>query len=125
VFESVVPDPAEDAVRRVARILRTIAGLIVVWHLIAFILALAWQHLIHPLFLLFNAALAAVMWITAWGVEERKNWARWVGIAVGILELFNFPFGTVVGIAVLVYLARARARKTRATNYSLPITHFS
>ncbi|HJQ38979.1 MAG TPA: hypothetical protein VKB93_17725 [Thermoanaerobaculia bacterium] len=107
MFESVVPDPAQDAIGRVARILRTIAGLIVVWHLIAFLLALNSHRAIHPLPFLFNAALAALMWITAWGIEERKNWARWVGIAVGILELFNFPIGTLVGIAVLVYLGRA------------------
>lgn len=107
MFESVVPDPAQDAIPRAARILRTMAGLIVVWHLIAFILALSSHRFIQPLILVFNAALAAVMWITAWGVEERKSWARWVGIAVGILELFNFPIGTLVGIAVLVYLWRA------------------
>ena len=107
MFESVVPDPAHDAIRRVARILRTIAGLIVAWHLIDVIVMLTSHRPIRPLFLLLNATLAGIMWMTAWGIEERKNWARWAGIAVGVLELFNFPIGTLVGIAVLVYLGRA------------------
>lgn len=107
MFESVVPDPAAEGIQRAARILRTIAVLIVVWHVAALLLALLSHAFIRPLALAVNVLLAAVIWLAAWGIEERKNWARWLGIAVGILELFNFPIGTIVGIAVLVYLARA------------------
>jgi hypothetical protein len=57
--------------------------------------------------LLLYAVMAGAAWLTSRGVEGRKNWAKWLGIALGILELLNFPIGTVIGIALLVYLNRA------------------
>jgi hypothetical protein len=40
-------------------------------------------------------------------IEEQKNWARWVGVALGLLELLNLPIGTVIGVVILAYIIRA------------------
>lgn len=42
--------------------------------------------------------------ITGWGLWNLKSWARIVAIILGILSLFNFPIGTIIGIVVLWYL---------------------
>ena len=49
----------------------------------------------------------AIAYVTGKGIENQRPWAKWVGIILGILELLNFPIGTVIGIAILVYLNRA------------------
>lgn len=36
--------------------------------------------------------------IAGWGLLSYKNWARIVAIVLCVLQLFNFPFGTVLGI---------------------------
>ena len=51
--------------------------------------------------LLFRSALAIFV---AWGLHERAPWARIVAIVVAFLSLFNFPFGTALGIWTLVVL---------------------
>jgi hypothetical protein len=107
MFESVVVDPAAYALRRAALIFRVIAVLHMLGTILLATLALAKGRMIGPIALLFNVALAGVAWVTATGIENQKNWARWTGIALGILELFNFPIGTVIGVAVLIYLVRA------------------
>ena len=107
MFESVVPDPGQDALRRAGRIFRVVAVLIAAGTLLLSVPAVAAGRSLNlPLFV-FNLALAAVAWVTAGGIEEQKNWARWVGILFGFVELLNFPIGTVVGMAILIYLVRA------------------
>jgi hypothetical protein len=51
--------------------------------------------------------MAGLSWITGRGIDDQKPWARTVGIVLGLLELLNFPIGTVIGVAVLIYLNRA------------------
>lgn len=36
--------------------------------------------------------------IAGWGLLSYKNWARIVAIVLCVLHLFNFPFGTAMGI---------------------------
>jgi hypothetical protein len=46
--------------------------------------------------------------ITGIGLLRFRPWARIVGIVLAVLQLINFPFGTVVGIyALWVLLSRA------------------
>jgi len=49
--------------------------------------------------------------IAGWGLLERKPWARGLAIAFGILALFNFPFGTALGIYTLWVLASTDAER--------------
>ena len=107
MFESVTPDPGSDALVRAARIFRVLALLIVLSSVFFTALDLIDGRPPRVVLLTINAVLSVVTWFTAGAIEDQKNWARWVGFAVGLLELVNVPVGTVIGIAILVYLIRA------------------
>jgi hypothetical protein len=47
-----------------------------------------------------GAALAA----TAWGIQQRRDWALWLGIGAGIVLLIGFPIGTVIGGLAIWFL---------------------
>ena len=53
---------------------------------------------------IFMAALGVVHIITAKGVADKKNWAKIVGIIIGILDIPNIPIGTILGIFILIGL---------------------
>lgn len=40
--------------------------------------------------------------IVARGARQQKDWARIATIAIGVLSLFGFPVGTIIGIYLLV-----------------------
>lgn len=107
MFESVTPDPGHDALRRAGLIFRVVAVLVVLGTALQAVLIVSRGGSLRFPLLLFNLALAVVSWVTAGGIEEQKSWARWVGIVLGLIELVNVPFGTIIGIAILVYLVRA------------------
>jgi uncharacterized membrane protein YecN with MAPEG domain len=107
MFESVVTDAGSDALRRAARIFRVVAVMLVLGTILVSAMAIAAGGSARPVTIVVNALLAAANWITATGIEDQKNWARWTGFALGVLELFSVPVGTLIGIWVLVYLARA------------------
>lgn len=44
-----------------------------------------------------------------YGLLRRRSWARGLAVAVGILNLFNVPIGTVIGIYTLVVLLQGEA----------------
>jgi zinc-ribbon domain len=46
-------------------------------------------------------ALAVVELVTAWGLFERRRWARILALIIGFLALLRFPFGTALGIYTL------------------------
>jgi hypothetical protein len=50
---------------------------------------------------LFFAVLAFPGLALAYGLWKLRPWARVLGIVLGVLELFHFPFGTVVGAYTL------------------------
>lgn len=39
-----------------------------------------------------------------WGLLGHRNWARWLALILGALNLFKFPWGTAVGVYTLVIL---------------------
>ena len=50
--------------------------------------------------------------ILAWGLYERMQWARPLGLAIGFLALLRFPLGTALGIYTLwVLLPEMSARE--------------
>jgi len=44
------------------------------------------------------------------GILKAKSWGRIISIVVAVLSLFWIPVGTVLGILVLIYLARTEVR---------------
>ncbi|MFC1971299.1 hypothetical protein ACFLV0_05185 [Chloroflexota bacterium] len=44
------------------------------------------------------------------GILKVKSWGRIISIVVAVLSLFWIPVGTVLGILVLIYLARTEVR---------------
>lgn len=48
--------------------------------------------------------------IAAWALFKRKNWGRILTIILSILNIFDVPFGTALGIYALVILFREDAR---------------
>jgi hypothetical protein len=107
MFESVTPDPGADGLTRAARIFYVIAALSGIAVALFFLLAVIAGGGPQPLRLVIYAVSGAIAYATAKGIENQRPWAKWVGIALGFLELLNFPIGTVIGIAILVYLNRA------------------
>jgi uncharacterized Tic20 family protein len=44
--------------------------------------------------------------IAGWGLMSMKEWARWLGFILGILNLFFFPIGTIIGAVIIWYLLK-------------------
>lgn len=61
-----------------------------------------------PLIGIFFLAAAALGFIAGWGLLERQSWARTLTIVLGIFALFDFPFGTALGIYTLWVLLPQR-----------------
>lgn len=40
------------------------------------------------------------------GVKSHKPWAKVAAVVLSVLALFNFPVGTLIGIAILYYLVK-------------------
>lgn len=55
------------------------------------------------------AGFGIVCLLTAKGVEEKKNWAKILGIFIGIIYLTNLPVGTILGIFILIGLMSKEA----------------
>lgn len=47
--------------------------------------------------------------IAGYGLLKRRSWGRWLAIIVGILNLPNFPIGTIVGVYTLYVLLQPEA----------------
>ena len=107
MFESVGKNSGDDALDRAVRIfevLTVFAAFGAVLRLIGLIGAPALEHAI-----LFAVAIigGGLAWATARGIEAQRPWAKVLAYVQGFLWLFNFPIGTVVGIAVLIYVRSA------------------
>ena len=108
VFESVIPDPGTEGLKRAARVLFTVAAMTTLGTILLGILSIATGEVaIRRAAIVVNFAFAALAVLAGRGIEQQRNWARWLGFALGALELFNIPVGTVTGIFTIVYLARA------------------
>src|SRR5437868_13341989 len=101
MFESVTEDPGEGALRRAARIFYVLAVLGAIGTVLLSVLAFSAGAFGALTFirLALYLAMAGLSWITGRGIDEQKPWARTVGIVLGLLELLNFPIGTVIGVA--------------------------
>jgi zinc-ribbon domain len=59
------------------------------------------------LFVLFS--LAGLL--AGWGLLQRESWARGLALVVAVIALFNFPWGTALGIYTLWVLSPEQARQ--------------
>jgi len=67
------------------------------------------------------AAFAALELVTAWGLFERRPWARILALVLGCFALIRFPFGTALGIYTLwVLLPGMAAREYDNLAHSRP-----
>ena len=49
--------------------------------------------------------------LAGWGLLRLKQWARWLGVILGIFSLFAFPIGTVIGALIIWYLLKEDVRQ--------------
>jgi p-aminobenzoyl-glutamate transporter AbgT len=56
------------------------------------------------IFAIVFVVIGIVYLLTAKGIADKKNWAKIVGIILGILSLPSIPIGTVLGIFILIGL---------------------
>ncbi len=45
--------------------------------------------------------------VTARGIENRQEWAKYLGYLQSFLAVFNFPIGTLLAVASVIYLRKA------------------
>ena len=60
------------------------------------------------IFILLSGILAV---LAGWGLLRMKEWARWLGVILGIFSLFAFPVGTVIGALIIWYLLKEDVRE--------------
>lgn len=65
--------------------------------------------------LLFAAA-AAVSFLTAKGISEKKEWAKIAAIIIAVLTVGNFPVGTALGVFILLGVFDESAKSWFSTN---------
>lgn len=107
MFESVVEDPAQKAVRRLALmfdVLAVLAGLGVVYGIV---LRATGDDRMGIFYFVWNGAYALLSLITARGIDARRPWAKFLAWLLALASLLNVPIGTVIGIVVIMYLRRA------------------
>ncbi len=47
--------------------------------------------------------------LAGWGLLRRKNWGRVLALIVGIINIFNVPIGTAIGVYTLYVLLQPEA----------------
>lgn len=107
MFESVRPDPGGEGLTKASRIFYVLAVLCAIVALLSFVIAVASGEPPPLRSIVINFVLAGIAVVIGTGVDRQRRWAKWLGFVFAALELLNFPIGTVIGIALIVYLYRA------------------
>ena len=55
------------------------------------------------------------------GLLQRRSWARVAGIVISLLNLFNFPFGTMLGVYGLWVLFAKDTERVFGTQASIEV----
>jgi hypothetical protein len=69
---------------------------------------------LHPLLTvvsIFVLGKSALGFVTGWGLMQRESWARVLAVILGLISLFNIPFGTAVGVYTLWVLLPAQSEE--------------
>jgi hypothetical protein len=108
MFERIIENPAENAVRRLVGLFRVATvGLIANGVLAGASMGLG-NPLVAGVYIGFTVLCAIGTWVTADGVENRKRWARNTGFIIAVLSLFSLGIGTIFGLIELYSLWRAQ-----------------
>jgi hypothetical protein len=106
MFEDLTPNNGEQGLIRAERIfliLAVLTGIVFLLDLLRFVSGSP-----VPLITLVQLVVSCILsFVTARGIEAQRPWAKWLGYVQGVLFLYNFPVGTVIGIAILIYIYRA------------------
>src|SRR5580765_3592940 len=62
--------------------------------------------LIAILILVVSLGIAKFLFVLGTALKEHKEWARKAGIVLGIIQLFGFPLGTILGAYILWALTK-------------------
>jgi hypothetical protein len=106
MFEDLTPDKGEQGLIRAERIfliLAILTGIIFLVDVLRFVSGSP----IAPVTLVELVVSCILSFVTARGIEAQRPWSKWLGYVQGVLFLFNFPVGTAIGIAILIYIYRA------------------
>ncbi|HEX8170429.1 MAG TPA: hypothetical protein VF824_07815 [Thermoanaerobaculia bacterium] len=106
MFESLAPDPGEEGLKKAARMFYVVAAFSALGFVLMVVL-LATRRGGSILGLAQTAISVVLAIVTARGIEAQRRWARTLGIVLAVLLLLDFPIGTVIGIATLVFINRA------------------
>ena len=107
MFEQLNPDPGERGLEKATRMFHIVAILNLLAVPLAFIVYSDETLLLRIVTAGISAVAAVLAYITARGVEQQRRWAKRLGIVLAMLLLLNVPYGTIIGIAILVYVNRA------------------
>ncbi|MGA8429485.1 MAG: zinc ribbon domain-containing protein [Candidatus Sulfotelmatobacter sp.] len=69
---------------------------------------------LHPLMGIFGVFVlgkSALGFVTGWGLMQRESWARVLAVILGLISLFNIPFGTAIGVYTLWVLLPAQSEE--------------
>lgn len=107
MFDDLRPDPGERGLNRASMIFYVIAVLTIIGAALKLLLGLMGTEIFSPLRFGVFCFFAALAFVIGRGIENQKPWAKWLGYVFGVLELFSFPIGTLIGVAIIVYIYRA------------------
>src|SRR5258708_39782250 len=107
MFESLRQDPGERALNRAAMIFNVLGVLAGISFTLGLVLRFAGGAAYGVFFFVWTAGFAGLSLLTAHGMDEQRMWAKRLGYVLGFLSLLNIPIGTVIGIAIIIYIQRA------------------
>jgi hypothetical protein len=108
MFENLTPNKGQEGLTKAARLFYIITGFAAIGLTMSLLSLLGDEPGGLSFFSLAHLLIAgALAFITAKGIESQRPWAKWLGYVQGFLLLLNVPIGTVIGIAVLIYINRA------------------
>jgi hypothetical protein len=54
--------------------------------------------------------IAIANFVVGWGLWHQREWARISAMGLAILRLINFPLGTIIGGAIIIYMLQEHVR---------------
>jgi hypothetical protein len=107
MFHLVTPDPGTEALSRAIRLFIVIAGFGALGAVLRLLSAVSEPSAEAAAMFVVVTVSSTLAFITARGIEAQRSWARSLAYVQGIWLLTSVPIGTIMGIAVLVYVRRA------------------
>jgi hypothetical protein len=108
MFESVNDEKSpERALSKAATIFRVLGTVSCVVLVLGTVLRITGDQRYGLFVLAWYAIFAVLAFTAANGVERGRQWGKRLGYSLGFLSLINVPIGTIIGVAVIIYIQRA------------------